>query len=182
MLKIRIFCTILLLLALVPRTPAQEGSGNRVSVPFSNPTRPRLVKVSVINGGIQVKGYSGNEVVVEGRTEDDASSSEPPPKKAAGVKRLGNSAPKFTVEEAENVVTVSVRPSDQTVNLFLQVPTTTSLKLHSVDGEVKVEQVTGELEIELRGWERQLGECLRYGRGTFGGRRYHGQPAESSPR
>ena len=147
MLNIRIFCTILLLLALVPRTPAQEGSGNRVSVPFSNPTRPRLVKVSVINGGIQVKGYSGNEVVVEGRTEDDASSSEPPPKKAAGMKRLGNSAPKFTVEEAENVVTVSVRPSDQTVNLFLQVPTTTSLKLHSVDGEVKVEQVTGELEI-----------------------------------
>jgi hypothetical protein len=146
MLSIPFSCAILLLFAFASEASAQESSGQRVTVAFSSPTRPRLVKVNVMNGSIDVKGYNGSEVVVEARGEDQTASSEPLPKKAAGMKRLSNSTPRFSVEETENVVTVSVRPSDRTVNLFLQVPTTTSLKLHSVDGELKVEQVSGEIE------------------------------------
>jgi Putative adhesin len=145
--NIPITCAILLLV-LCPTTSAQDSSGQRVTVPFSNPARSRQVKVNVINGGIQVKGYSGNEVIVDAQAEEGTPSSEPSPRKAAGMKHLGNASARFTVEEAENVITVSVRPSHDTVNLVLQVPTATSLKLHSVDGEVRVEQVTGELEIQ----------------------------------
>src|SRR5215472_10561882 len=48
------------------RSQAQTTSnGDRVSVNLSDPSRPALVKASLISGGITVKGYDGKEVIVE---------------------------------------------------------------------------------------------------------------------
>src|SRR4029077_12222266 len=45
-------------------TLAQSGV-DRIPVTLSDPSRPARVKVSMVNGGITVKGYEGKEVGVE---------------------------------------------------------------------------------------------------------------------
>jgi hypothetical protein len=39
----------------------QEVPADRVSVPFRDPSRPGVVKVNLMMGGINVKGYDGKE-------------------------------------------------------------------------------------------------------------------------
>lgn len=127
----------------VPWSRAEE----RVSVRFSDPARPKTVKVEVIDGNITVKAYAGSEVLVEAQTQKKGGAAEAVPKKATGMKRLDNSRIGLSVEEVDNVVSVSVKTDDNEVNLVVQVPVATSLKLSSVDGEIQVEGVSGELEI-----------------------------------
>ncbi len=128
-------------------TVSWAAAEDRVSVRFSDPARPRLVKVSLINGNITVKGYAGSEVIVEARAHEGGSHSETLPKKAQGMKRLDNSKVGLSVEEADNVVSVGVGANEREIDLSVQVPMVTSLKLSSVDGGVTVEGVSGELEI-----------------------------------
>ena len=61
----------------------QGTTGDRISVPLTDPSRPSQVKVSLVSGGITVKGYEGKEVVVEAHARGrDAGASE------GGMKRV----------------------------------------------------------------------------------------------
>ncbi len=129
-------------------TLGQEIPSDRVSVPFRDPSRPGMVKVNLMTGGITVKGYDGKEVVVEARLRGGKSSKqERPDKKAEGLKHIEIATTGLTVEEEDNVVSVSTGPMGHTVDLTLQVPTATSLKLGCLnDGSIVVEKVEGEIE------------------------------------
>jgi len=48
----------------------QEQPVDRVTVPFSNPSKPGKLDVSVQNGGITIKGYNGKEVIIEARVRE----------------------------------------------------------------------------------------------------------------
>ena len=48
----------------------QEQAVDRVTVPFSNPSKPGKLDVSVQNGGIAIKGYNGKEVIIEARVRE----------------------------------------------------------------------------------------------------------------
>jgi hypothetical protein len=48
----------------------QEQAVDRVTVPFSNPSKPGKLDVSVQNGGITIKGYNGKEVIIEARVRE----------------------------------------------------------------------------------------------------------------
>ena len=126
----------------------QDIPSDRVSVPFRDPSRPGMVKVNLMTGGITVKGYDGKEVVVEARLRGVKSSKkERPDNKAEGLKRIEIAKTGLTVEEEGNVVSVSTGPLGHAVDLSLQVPTETSLKLGCMnDGGILVEKVEGEIE------------------------------------
>src|SRR2546422_7255843 len=47
---------------------SQDANGDRVTVSWSDPSRPGLLKVTLIQGGITVKTHSGNNVIIEGKT------------------------------------------------------------------------------------------------------------------
>jgi len=49
---------------------AQDATAERAVVPLSNPSKPALIEVSLIRGGITVKGYEGKDVIVEGRPRE----------------------------------------------------------------------------------------------------------------
>src|SRR5262252_1607918 len=49
------------------RGQAQESSGPDRVAYVTDPTRPALVKASLVNGGITVKANDGKEVIVEAR-------------------------------------------------------------------------------------------------------------------
>ena len=56
-----------LLFALATCAALAQDQPDRVSVPFSDPSRPKMLKASVLNGSINVKGYDGKEAIVEAR-------------------------------------------------------------------------------------------------------------------
>src|ERR1700737_267293 len=61
-----------------------QSGADRIPVTLSDPSRPARVKVSLVNGGITVKGYEGKEVVVEARLRSrDNSRSEGGPTRLA---------------------------------------------------------------------------------------------------
>jgi hypothetical protein len=120
---------------------------DRISVPFSDPARPRLLKVRLVNGSITVKGYDGKDAIVEGKPHSpDRRRSDP---RADGLRRLDVGAPGLVVEEQDNVVSVSTRSPNQDSQLVIQVPVATSLQLKTVNGgNIVVENVNGELDVD----------------------------------
>ncbi|HEY3127828.1 MAG TPA: DUF4097 family beta strand repeat-containing protein [Acidobacteriota bacterium] len=126
---------------------AQGAAEDRVSVAFSDPARPGLLKAHVMNGGITVKGYQGREVIIEARLRDRESTRTEGPR-SEGMKRLNLTSTGLSVEEENNVMSVGASTMARAVDLNIQVPVRTSLKLSTLnDGNVKVEQISGELEI-----------------------------------
>jgi DUF4097 and DUF4098 domain-containing protein YvlB len=123
----------------------QETNVDRVSVALSDPARPGLVRATLHRGGITVKAYDGKEVIVEARARVREISDEAASK---GMRRIAVHATGLVVEEENNVVSVGVSAHNRAIDLSIQVPRRTSLRLrcHN-DGNVVVEQAEGEIEV-----------------------------------
>jgi hypothetical protein len=130
----------------------QEGKIDRATVPFSDPSKPGFIEASVYNGSVIIRGYEGKEVIIEAKLRGKLVSEEKEEKeeneKARGMKRiLGSTGTGLEVEEEENVMDISVSSMKQTVDLTIQVPFNTSMEVGSYNnGEVQIENVTGEIE------------------------------------
>lgn len=127
-----------------PDTPTAE----RTTVPLTDPSKAVRLKVHTINGGITVKGYDGKDVIVEVRTRDKDDSGEGSAH-YSGMKRLANRSTGLSVEEENNVVTVSTESWRAPADLVIQVPAHASLDLGCInDGDVVVEHVQGDVEAQ----------------------------------
>jgi hypothetical protein len=125
----------------------QEPAVDRVTVPFSDASRPRMLKASVLNGSITVKGYDGKDVIIETRSRGDGR--QRAPRRADGLRRIDVGSYGLTAEEQDNVVRVSTSPSHGDVDLVIQVPLLTSLQLRGQNnGTISVERVEGEMDID----------------------------------
>ena len=127
---------------------AQQATADRATVPFSDPSKPGLVEASVHDGSITVKGYNGKEVIIDAKLRGEKiQEKEEVSEKAKGMQRIFTVRTGLVVEEENNVMKVNVSAYDSTVDLTLQVPFKTSLKLSSHEnGDILVENVTGEIE------------------------------------
>jgi DUF4097 and DUF4098 domain-containing protein YvlB len=122
----------------------QTQSGvDRIPVTLSDPSRPARVKVSMVNGGITVKGYDGKEVVVEAHVRNRENSRD-----EGGPKRLAISTTGLSVEEENNEVNINTESYMHPIDVTVSVPAHTSLKLSAVnDGDIVVTGVDGELDV-----------------------------------
>jgi len=129
---------------------AQQSTGDRINVSFSDPSKPGLVTAYVNAGSITIKGYSGKEVVVEAKLRDKPTRTrerDETPDRAKGMKRITANVTGLVVEEEDNEMKIYVTGHDNEVALDIQVPFQTSLKVASHEGgPVIVEKVTGEIE------------------------------------
>ena len=125
-----------------------QDSGGRITVPFSDPSRPHTLKVSLINGGITVKGYDGKDAIIESRGGDSSEHERHhTPRGAEGLKRIDNTALGLTAEEEDNVLTIGAHPGRE-ADLMIQVPVNTSLKLSCINGgDIVVDRISGEIEV-----------------------------------
>jgi DUF4097 and DUF4098 domain-containing protein YvlB len=140
---------ILFFLALVP-AHAQDAQGDRVVVPFSDPSRPKTLKAGLINGGITVKGYDGKDAIIESRGRSGRESRRRAPEGSSGMHRLDVSGSGLQVEESDNTITVSVgwRGMNNDTDIVIQVPYNTSVKLSTTNGgDLIVDHVTGDVEL-----------------------------------
>ncbi len=145
--KICLACAILLIP--VMSLPAQtDSSTDRVVVKLSNPGKPAYVECGLVNGGITVTGYEGQEVIVEAITKTRKLSEEDRTEKSQGMFQIPVHSSSLTVEEDDNNITINTDSWARTIDVNLRVPTHTSLQLKCVNsGDIKVENVTGDLDI-----------------------------------
>lgn len=120
-----------------------QAGADHVSVTLSDPSRPALVKASLINGGITVKAYDGKEVVVEARARNHESS-----RSESNMKRIIISSTGLSVEEENNEVRINTDSLGRPIDLTISVPVHTSLKVSAVNsGDIVVTGVDGELDV-----------------------------------
>jgi Toastrack DUF4097 len=152
----------------------QESQADHAVVSFSNPAKPGTLEVDISEGSITVRGYEGKDVVIDARwrervltkeeqqeqedlaeTEEEVDQEELARKKAQaekakGMRMLTVESAGLTVEEEENVIQVNVEEGKRAVDLLIQVPFSTSLRLSCRDDErgVTVDRVEGEIEVD----------------------------------
>lgn len=147
---------------------SQETPSDRTVVNFSNPSKPGTVEVDLHTGSITVSGYEGREVVIEARWreklltkkeeelaeieeekgEEEIAKEKAQAAKAKGLKTIQVETTGLTVEEEENVIQVEVESDKRFVDLTIQVPYSTALKLSTSEGEIAVAKVDGEIEVD----------------------------------
>ena len=123
---------------------AEAAAGDRVAYKLGDPSRPANVKAHLLNGSITVKGYEGNEVIVEAHARgSDKSENE-----SGGLHRIPQTSTGLSVDADSNDVVVRVDAIQRTVDLTISVPRRSSLSLHTVnDGNITVSDVDGEMDI-----------------------------------
>ena len=161
-------CTLLVLGGIAEPQTQTTATGNQVTVPFSDPSRPGTVKVNVLTGSITVRVGSGRDVIVntvdDGRDRDDdkerererernraqsrpGSASASSDDRTAGLKRLTQPSG-VNITEENNLVSISAPAILGSVNVSIQVPAATNLVLRAVNGgEVSVTGVAGSIEV-----------------------------------
>ncbi len=129
---------------------AQDGA-DRVTVAFSDPSRPQTISGNLVNGCFAVEGGDVKEVTVEGGGELRHRA----PRGAEGLRRVGIGG-NITVEESGNVIKIS-GPANRSVRV--QAPRTVTLKLECTNGgDLKISNIAGDAELNnVNGNIRALG-------------------------
>src|SRR5947207_2343515 len=131
-------------LAVCSLAVAQDTTGDRVVVPARNSTRPRKLDVSIMHGSVTVKAYNGKDVIVESQHSGTGRSRTP--EVVDGMHRIDLPGRGLSVEEEDNVITVRTNLS-MSPELVISVPSDTSLKLHTMHGDLNVDGVNGEIDV-----------------------------------
>lgn len=118
---------------------------DRLSIPFSSATQPRKLVVDSMLGSVTVRGYEGQEVVIEtsGGNQPRKPSKAPP----AGMHRIGPAGRDIQASESNNVVRVNGGIFSGGINLTIQVPAQIAVSVKTMQGrEILIENVSGEIE------------------------------------
>ena len=128
---------------------AGQDNPDKVTVSFSDPSKPGTLRVDVINGGITVRGYDGKEVVVESTPRGNHRNNRRAPRDVPpGMHRIDSSSGGLDIVEANNVVTVKGGIFGS-VDTVIQVPVQTALNLKTLNGgKIAVENISGEIDAE----------------------------------
>lgn len=138
----------ILLLAMPLSGLAQEDNVDRITVELSDPTKPVTVELSLVNGGIVVEGYDGEEVIVEARTRAGGGFSLSRENDRRGMIRIPVYSTSLEVEEYNNRVEISTESWKRAIDVNLRVPHRASLNLSCVnDGNIHVSDIIGNLEV-----------------------------------
>ncbi len=123
---------------------AQDQVSEKFTIEFSDPSKPGYLKVSLTYGGITIRGYDGDEVIVETIYRNNDRDSRR--KKSKGMYLIPNTSMGFTIEEEDNKMKISGHGNSKS-DLVIEVPVKTSLRISTVNsGNISVENIEGEIE------------------------------------
>jgi Toastrack DUF4097 len=134
---------IVIILGLAALAFAQD-TGDRVTVPLTDPSRPAKIFATMLNGGITVTGYAGKDIVIESSAHGEHHRA---PRAAEGMHRIDAGIGGFSADEDNNVVHIKTPLAGG--EMRLQVPFNTSLSLKTMNGgAIKIDHVAGDLDLE----------------------------------
>jgi len=126
-------------------TVQAQNNSERLPVTLSDPAKPALVRVSLLNGSITVRTHAGKDVIVEGRAAERSAI----PETRDGLRRIDSNRGGLTIEESGNVVTISNQNFRGGGNIEIEVPVRTNLKLNAINGgTILVDGVDGEIDVQ----------------------------------
>ena len=132
-------------IAVLTASGTAQESADQLTVPFSDATRPRVVRVNLIHGSIAVRAYDGNDLIIESDSEPNQRRSN---REIDGLRRIDIHRPGLQVAEQDNTIRITADTHSRAVELRMQVPRNTSLQLRSINaGRISVEGVDGELDV-----------------------------------
>ena len=144
-------CSAAVLCALLASAAAAQQAAqptpDRVTVRFSDPERPGTLKVNLLDGTLTIKGSNRRDVLFVANSQDarDALRRRQPAEPPPGMRRLTQPGG-FGVEERDNEMSLSSGPNRE-LNLDIEVPLRTKLRVSSVNGTISVDSVDSEIEI-----------------------------------
>jgi hypothetical protein len=141
--SIAFFALTAMLAAQDPALPPQ-----RITLPFSEPSRPKSLSVNIPMGSVTVTGYDGSDAVIEyaGRgngPRHKARQDDLPP----GMHRLDEPTNAVEATQENNVVRVKGGSWDR-LDIQIKVPKQTMLDLKTMNGSIAVEGISGEMAID----------------------------------
>jgi Toastrack DUF4097 len=123
-----------------------DPAADQVVVPLSDPSRPGLIDVSLVQGSITVRGTNRKDVLVIARPSVDRPSRRSDAD-ATGLRRIPQTAG-FRISEESNRVKISSDNPNRSITFEIEAPARTSLKLSTVNGgEILVENIDGDLDV-----------------------------------
>lgn len=120
------------------------------TIPLSNPNEAGKLVAHIIDGSITVKGYDGNEVIVEalGSQKGKHGNNHKSKKNRDGMRRVHDNALAFSIEEVNNTVYIKYKPGKRVIDFTVKVPRRFSVDLKTVNqGSIQVEGVDGSHEV-----------------------------------
>lgn len=145
--SIRHFAWLLILFVVisVPAAARQQAS-DQVTVPLSDPSRPALIDVSLVQGSITVRGTNRKDVLVVARPETDRPSRRYDAD-ATGLRRIPQTAG-FRISEEGNRVKVASDSPNRSITFEIEAPARANVKLHTVNGgEIVVDSIDGDIDV-----------------------------------
>jgi hypothetical protein len=141
-----VICGVILALSSMPLAARQQADVDRVTVPLSDPSRPGLIDISLVQGSITVRGANRKDVAVVARPDTDRQSRRSDPD-ATGLRRIPQTAG-YRITEEGNRIKMSSDSPNRSLTFEIEAPTRTNLKLSTVNGgEILVENIEGDLEV-----------------------------------
>ena len=136
---------IFLVVISVPVTARQQAA-DQVTVPLSDPSRPALIDVSLVQGSITVRGTNRKDVLVVARPETDRPSRRYDAD-ATGLRRIPQTAG-FRISEEGNRVKIASDSPNRSITFEIEAPARANVKLHTVNGgEIVVDSIDGDIDV-----------------------------------
>jgi DUF4097 and DUF4098 domain-containing protein YvlB len=119
---------------------------DRTTIAFPIPGQPRKLVVDSLMGSITVRGYDGQEAIIEtsgGTSRSRNRNSEPPP----GMHRIGPNSGNMSVSTQDNTIRIIGNALSGPSAITIQVPVQTSVTVKTLSGkELLIENISGEIE------------------------------------
>lgn len=156
----KIILTFTISLLFIGLSRAQEPFNEEFIIPLSSPGQVGTLKINLPNGDIRIKSYSGNEVVVNVAQEMGNQEREPERTNASGLKKIPNYSLGFRITEENNLVRINNSRGgyDRKLNIEIQIPQRFNLSLSAHRGNIYVENISGELDVNTHNGEIELSE------------------------
>lgn len=130
---------------------------NNLEIPLSNPGEPgRLIVAANFSDEVEIRAHDKNNVIVnyDGEDSDDDQDA-----MRNGMRRISGGGIGIEVTEDNNEVRVNTGPMpNDDFEMIIYVPRNFSLKLNTVQGDVKVSGLRGELEISAVNGDIELSD------------------------
>jgi DUF4097 and DUF4098 domain-containing protein YvlB len=157
--KTKILAILAVLTLVIARPGIAQDNDNQLRYSFSNPDAPGFINVELFQGNVDITGYNGKEVIIdftppEGESQDLETIPQPAHPdmedeevSTEGLNKIKSSSFDITVAEEENKITIKSGSLMSNRDLSISVPYNCSLKISTVNGNISVKEVKGELEI-----------------------------------